>query len=61
MLDFGVDPRCIDTMSMAEITSMFGGIERRRGQTKVPSKEEMEKKKTEFLSFLEKDPSVRIV
>lgn len=36
LLDFGVDPRAIDTMSLAEISSMLNALKRRRGNADRP-------------------------
>ena len=60
MVDFGVDPRSIDTMSLGQIASMIVGLSRRRGRVDVPSEEERAEKMAEFAQFAEMDPSVRI-
>lgn len=61
MVDFGVDPRCIDTMCMAEIQSIMVAMAERRGKVSPPSAEVRKEKMDEFMAFLALDPTVRIV
>ena len=60
MVDFGVDPRAVDTMCLAELSSMLSGLADRRGSAAAPSREEMDEKFSEFAEFVSSDPKVRL-
>lgn len=60
LLDFGADPRAIDTMSLAEIVSMMKAMEKRRGKPDVPSDEERAAAMDRFAAFAAKDPALRL-
>ena len=60
MLDFGVDPRCIDTMSLAEIRSTTKALAKRRGKAELPSREVRDAKMQEFLSAVSWDPRIKV-
>lgn len=60
MLDFGVDPRSVDTMSLGELSSMMSALEKRRGKADVPSEEERTRLLADFAVFVQDDPMVRI-
>ena len=59
-LDFGVDPRALDTMSLAEISSMSKALSRRRGKTPMPPKTEDREALMAFADIVKNDPSVRL-
>lgn len=60
MVDFGVDPRAVDTMSLSQLVDMMRGLSERRGKTAPPSDEEREERLSDFRSFVSDDPMVRI-
>lgn len=60
LVDFGVDPRVVDTMSLSQLLDMMMSLEKRRGKSDVPSAEERGDKFNEFLGFVAADPAVRI-
>lgn len=59
LLDFGCDPRAVDTMSLSSIVDMMVAMEKRRGKTEVPDEQEREKKFSVFMDQVKNDPSVR--
>lgn len=60
LLDFGVDPRAVDTMSWAELASMERGLLKRRGKAPAPSKEVEAAAFEAFTQAVANDPSVRL-
>lgn len=60
LVDFGVDPRAVDTMSLGELSSMMAALELRRGKQDVPGEEERAEKMSEFADFVANDPMVRM-
>ena len=68
MLDFGVDPRAIDTMSLAEVSSMMRAIKKRRDESDPDSKkvgrqvsdEEWAEAQQLLASVSVNDPAVRV-
>lgn len=59
-VDFGVDPRAIDTMSLAEIHSMCVALAERNGKVEPPPKAERDEEFRKFAEFVSGDSSVRI-
>ena len=60
MLDFGVDPKAMDEMCLAEITSMMAALARRRGKVKPHTPDEIKTGMTEFAAFVAHDPAIRL-
>lgn len=60
LVDFGADPRSMDTMSLAEFHSMIRALEARRGKTEPPPRHEREAKLAEFAEFVASDERVSI-
>lgn len=59
LVDFGVDPRAVDTMSLGELSSMMVSLEARREKDEKPTDEEREERLSEFAVFVRDDPNVR--
>lgn len=60
MVDFGVDPRSIDTMSLGEISSMIDSLSKRRGKVELPTDTERSEAFAEFSDFVMNDPQVMV-
>lgn len=60
MVDFGIDPRCVDTMSLGELSDMLDGLSRRRGKAEVPTESERADSMAEFSQFVMNDPQVMV-
>ena len=59
-MDNGVDPRAIDTMSLADITTMFEALNVRRGKAPEISEEDEERGLSILLEAVKNDPNVRL-
>lgn len=60
MVDFGVDPRCVDTMSLGEISGMIDSLVKRRGKVELPTEKERSEAFAEFSDFVMNDPQVMV-
>lgn len=60
LLDFGVDPRVLETMTLTQISGMMRGLRSRRQKDKVPSVREDREAMERFTAVVAADPSVRL-
>ena len=60
MLDFGVDPRSLDSMSLGQIDGMMSSLEQRRGKVPAPSEKDRADSMEAFAMFVRDDPNVSI-
>lgn len=60
LLDFGVDPRSMETMSLSQMFDMFRSLRNRRQRDRMPSRREEREAMDRFTSVVAADPSVRL-
>lgn len=59
-VDFGVDPRAMDEMSMSQLSGLLTSIKSRRGDAPMPSVAKQMQAMEQFELIVSGDPSVRL-